>query len=183
MTLSRRRFMAALVAGACAPAANAHTMFNQWVVYRQKHLLIGCHREDLTTYELSLQLAETLGHLLPEAAARPARAPHPERLASLLGTRQLELALLSVETAQGIRAGSGRFAPYGSVPLTTVTTVDSYVLVAHEDFTPHHGWLIAAALDQSGYDLSAPDAGGPFAPHRGVAAFRDGVPMEELLPG
>ena len=118
---------AALAAGACAPAANAHTMFNQWVVYRQKHLLIGCHRKDLTTYELSLQLAETLGHLLPEAAARPARAPHPERLASLLGTRQLELALLSVETAQGIKAGSGRFAPYGTVPLTAVTAVDGYV--------------------------------------------------------
>ncbi len=87
MSLTRRSLLTGLVA--LAPAADAHTLYNQWIVYRRKTLLIGSHRKDMGTYARALQLAEALGHLLPEAAARAARAPHPERLASLLATRQL----------------------------------------------------------------------------------------------
>ena len=179
MSLTRRAFVAALAAGALAPAAQAHTMYRQWIVYRQKHLLIGSHRQDLRTYEFALDLSQTLNHLLPEASARAARAPHPERLASLLGTRQLDLAILSRDTALAIRAGSGTFAPYGQVPLTAIAEEDGYLLAAHADFTPHHGWLIAAALDQGG---TVPGAQG-FALHQGAEAFLAGVPMEDLLPG
>ena len=182
MSLSRRTFLAALAAGACAPAANAHTMYNQWVVYRQKHLLIGCHRKDMTTYELSLEMAEALGHLLPEAASRPARAPHPQRLASLLGTRQLELATLSVETAERIKAGSGPFKPYGAVPLVQIANLGAHILVSHAAFTPHHAWLVASALDQSGYLLASGPETKSFALHDGVSAYLDGVPMEDLVP-
>ncbi|MGA9254417.1 MAG: hypothetical protein WBV71_18465 [Roseobacter sp.] len=183
MKLTRRLFVTALAAAATAPAAGAHTMFNQWVVYRQKHLLIGCHRKDMTTYELALQLSETLAHLLPEASSRPARAPHPQRLASLLGTRQLELAVLAKGTASDIKTASGPFSPYGLVPLQQLAIVDEHVLVAHRDFTPNHAWLLASALDQSGLDLTSPDGEDSLDLHRGVAAYIDGVPMSKLLPG
>lgn len=181
MRLTRRHMLAGLVAGAAAPAANAHTMYNQWIVYRQKNLLIGSHRKDLGTYAAALQLAEVLGHLLPEASARAARAPHPERLASLLGTRQLELAVLSSPDVRDMRAGLGKFAPYGSIPLTLVAQVDAHLLVAHQDFTPHHGWLVASALDQSGI-VPGETAQDPLPSHPGVDAFLDGVPMEDLMP-
>ncbi|MEO9574649.1 MAG: hypothetical protein ABJ263_03860 [Tateyamaria sp.] len=158
-------------------------MFNQWVVYRQKHLLIGCHRKDMLTYELALQLSETLAHLLPEASSRPARAPHPQRLASLLGTRQLELAVLDKGTASDIKTASDPFSPYGMVPLQQLAVMGEHMLVAHRDFTPHHAWLLANALDQSGVDLTSPDGVGSFDLHRGVTAYIDGVAMSELLPG
>lgn len=183
MRLTRRAFFSTLAAGAIAPAASAHTMYNQWVVYRKKHLLIGCHREDMKTYELSLGISETLGHLLPEAKSRPARAPHPQRLASLLGTRQLELAILSVETGQSMKAGSAKFAPYGTIPLQQVAYLEGYILVSHQDFTAHHAWLLASALDQSGVDLTSPAGPDQFDIHSGVAAYLNGVPMDELLPG
>ncbi|MFK7867624.1 MAG: hypothetical protein AB8B58_00135 [Roseobacter sp.] len=181
MRLTRRHMLAGLVAGAVAPAANAHTMYNQWIVYRQKNLLIGSHRKDLGTYSTALQLAEVLEHLLPEASARAARAPHPERLASLLGTRQLELAVLSAAEVGEMRDGTGKFAPYGAIPLTLVAQVDTHLLVAHRDFTPHHGWLVASALDQSGI-VPGETEHVPLPSHAGVDAFLDGVPMENLMP-
>ena len=90
-----------------------HTPYGQWQVYRQKHLLIGCHREDPETYDLAQQVVATLDERLPEAAARPARARTAGRLASLLGTDQLKLAVLSEEDAAAMAVGAGRFAPYG----------------------------------------------------------------------
>ena len=180
MKLTRREVLVALAAGAIAPAAQAHTMFNQWVVYRQKHLLIGSHRKDPETYDLSQELVLTLEHLLPEASARSARAPHPERLASLLGTRQLELAILSVESGTDA-IGDGDFAPYGAIPLTLVTDLKSHLLVAHEDFTRHHAWLVAAALDEVGFGLGSPANQSSLVMHSGVRAFRNGVPLDDLI--
>jgi len=181
MKLTRREVLVALAAGAIAPAAQAHTMFSQWVVYRQKHLLIGSHRKDPVTYDLSQELVLTLEHLLPEASARSARAPRPERLASLLATRQLELAILSVDNAEQMQSGTGDFAPYGAIPLTLVTDLKSHLLVAHEDFTRHHAWLVAAALDEVGFGVGALDGRTDIAPHSGVSAFRQGVPMSDLI--
>jgi len=50
MTPNRRDVLIglALAAASCA-AAGAHTPYGQWVVYRQKHLLIGAHRGDART--------------------------------------------------------------------------------------------------------------------------------------
>lgn len=181
MSMTRRHILAALAAGAFAPAAQAHTMFNQWVVYRKKHLLIGCHRKDPETYDLSKELVLTLDHLLPEASARSARAPHPERLASLLGTRQLELAVLTAEHADQMHAGTGDFAPYDSIPLTQVTDLKSHILVAHQDFTPHHAWLLASAFDEVGFGLGSPANQSSLVMHSGVRAFRNGVPLDDLI--
>ena len=181
MSMTRRSVLAGLAAGAFAPAASAHTLYNQWIVYRRKTLLIGSHRKDLRTYEFALELAETVNHMLPEASARAARAPHPERLASLLATRQMDLAMLAFETASAIRAGDGPFSPYGPVPLTAIAAEDGYLLAAHRDFTPHHGWLIAAALDEGG---STPGTGvSDFDLHEGVAAYLAGMPVDSLKPG
>ena len=84
--IRRRGVLTGLAAGVLAPAAFAHTLYPQWVAYRRKHLLIGCHRKDNRTYELAQQLVGDINHALPKAKARPARTPHPERLASLIGT-------------------------------------------------------------------------------------------------
>ncbi len=177
--MRRRDVIAGLAAGVLAPAADAHTLFNQWVVYRQKHLLIGSHRQDPPSFELAQEIEAILAHLLPEASARAARAPHPERLASLLGTGQMSVAVLDAPALAGIMAGTGRFAPYGAVPLTFVGHRAGHWLAAHQGFPEHHAWLIAAALAEVSFNTDIP-APAPAPRHSGAQAFLDGIAFEDL---
>ena len=173
--MDRRAFLGALAAAGLAPAAQGHTIYNQWVVYRRKHLHIGCHRKDPRTFDLAKSVVAEINHALPEAAARAARAPFPGRLASLLATDQLEIAVLSWSHAAAIRAGEGEFAPYGPVPLSLLAPLDArHVLVVHQAFPVHHGWLVAAALSEVG--MAEPPENAPDW-HAGVAAYRRGDPM------
>ena len=177
---TRRNVLAMLAAGAIAPAADAHTMFNQWVVYRKKHLLIGSHRRDLKTYELALEVVMAMDHLLPEASARAARAPHAERLASLLGTGQLDLAIVTASDAEQMTLGVADFEPYGAIPLTLVANLRSHLFLAHRDFPDHHAWLVTAVLNDIGLGYGSGEPPFDIAFHPGTAAFRDGVPVESL---
>ena len=176
--LTRRAMFAGLAAGCLAPAANAHSLYNQWVVYRKKHLLIGSHREDPVTYDLAQEVASVLEHLVPEAKARAARAPHAERLASLLGTGQMEIAVLAAGDVSGMQDGAGRFAPYGRIPLNLVADLSDRLLVAPETFPAHHAWLVSAAMGEMGYGIDGVQ--GPLALHPGAEAQRRGVPLDGL---
>ena len=178
--LTRRSFATFFVAGVFASATNAHTMFNQWIVYRKKHLLIGSHRQDLVTYDLALDLALNLGHLLPEAKARAARAPHVERLASLLATRQLELAIISRGNAKLMLLGEAQFAPYGAIPLMLIADLRSHLLVAHSEFKSEHAWLLTAALNEAGLGLGTVSTAHDLIPHPGTSAFHQGLPLSAL---
>jgi hypothetical protein len=52
--MNRRQAAGRLVAAAAlVMLLGGHTPYGQWVVYRKKHLVIGCHREDPATYELA----------------------------------------------------------------------------------------------------------------------------------
>lgn len=182
MRLTRRFALGLIAAGALAPAASAHTIYNQWVVYRRKHLHIGCHRQDDATYDLAQEVVWGINHALPEASARAARAPRPERLASLLGTDQLEIAVLAPDHAGAMMGGKGRFAPYGAIPLTLLADFGSHLLVAHRDMPVHHGWLIAAALEQTPFGAPPSAGSGGLPLHAGAAAFVGGVTLETVLP-
>ncbi len=172
--VQRRALLIGLAVLVACPAA-AHTLYPQWVAYRRKHLLVGCHRKDLETYRLAQDLVEEINHALPTAKARVARAPHPERLASLIGTDQMEVAILSRADALEMAAGQGKFAPYGQLPLTRITGVGNHVLVADADLPQRHAWMLAAALP----DLS-PRAQTGLPLHPGAAAQRDGIKLDDL---
>ncbi len=177
---TRRRALglALRLAGGAAAAVllSGHTPYGQWVVYRKKHLLIGCHRADPPTYDLAKQAVALLAEHLPAAKARVARAPDARRLASLLGTDQLEVAILDRERAAAMRAGSGRFAPYGPIALSLLTPLEGRLLVSRADFPQRHAWLVTGAL--AGTDLApaapAEDHGLPW--HPGSRAFLEGQP-------
>lgn len=175
---TRRAILSGIAAGLIAPAAASHTLYGQWVAYRRKHLLIGCHRKDLATYDLALRLVDRINHSLPAAKARAARAPHPQRLASLLGTDQMEVAVLSVADAIEMSEGRGRFAPYGRLPLTRVAEFGPYLLIADADFPARHGWMLAASLDDAGQ--SAEPAADVFDWHHGVSLYRAGISLEQV---
>ena len=71
-----RRFALRLSVGAAAALLlGGHTPYGQWVVYRKKHLLIGCHKEDAETYRLAKSIVAAFETSPPEsfAASMPAR--------------------------------------------------------------------------------------------------------------
>ena len=159
-------------------AAGAHTPYGQWVVYRKKHLLIGAHRADPPTYETAKRVAATLAEHLPKSRSRVARAPHAGRLASLLGTDQLDVAVLSMADAAEMKAGSGQFKPYGQIPLRLLAVIGDQVLVAHQRFPARHAWLVTSTLADEGtarrVDSNFP-ADIPL--HPGSAKFFEGLPQ------
>ncbi len=156
---------------------SAHTPYGQWVVYRKKHLLIGCHRADPVTYDLAKRVIARFENSLPAAKSRVARAPNAGRLASLLSTAQMDVAILSAVDAVAMGRGSGSFEAYGAVELRILMPVDSRVMIARADFPQKHAWLLSRAL--AGSDLvpaleGSRDLGIPW--HPGSLAYLQGQP-------
>lgn len=175
--MPNRRAALGLILAAGAGAAAAHTPYRQWVVYRQRHLVIGSHRGDLRTFELAEAAVAALASALPEASARVARGPRAERMAALLGTGQLSVAVLAADEAAAMAAARPPFADYPPTPLAALAALeDPYALFARPDLPDGHAWLIAEALHWSGL-ARAP---GPLAlaTHPGAAAYwrRDPLP-------
>ena len=176
--MNRRGLLRLTLLAAGVILTGGHTPYGQWVVYRKKHLLIGCHRADPVTYDLAKRVVAVLAEHLPAAKSRVARAPDAARLASLLGTAQMEVATLSHADAAAMLSGTGRFKPYGAIPLRILTPVDSRLLVARAEFPARHAWLVADAL--AGSELAPAsqrpdDTSIPW--HPGSLAFFDGRPQ------
>lgn len=165
--------------------AQSHTPYSQWQVYRQKHLLIGCHRQDLETYKLAQNVVAVLDSHLPAAKARVARAPHPQRLASLLGTDQLQFSILDLPTLFDMIAGRDKFKPYGQLELQVLWRNQRYVLAARAEVPARHGWLVAAALDEGTVSdtVSVSSSDEEETPklnwHNGATIYRRGQPLPE----
>ena len=58
--MNRRALLRAGATAAAAILLGGHTPYGQWVVYRKKHLLIGCHKEDPRTYVLAKEAVALL---------------------------------------------------------------------------------------------------------------------------
>lgn len=173
-----RRTVLAGLAVAAGPwgVAMAHTPYGQWVVYRQKHLLVGAHRGDAETYALAKKVVAALGAELPEAKARVARGPRPQRIASLMQTGQLMLAVLSRQEAQAMIEARPPFEDYRPTPLNALAGLsEDYLLVASPDLPADHAWLVTQALDHA--ELLATHHQGEIALHPGAAAFWAGEPL------
>lgn len=159
--IGRRALIHWLVAGSAFLATSGHTPYRQWAIYRRKHLLILTLKGD-GSYPLGKRLAQSLAEILPDSAARVTRAPHGERVASLLATRQLELALLTPALVEAL-------VETQAIPLTLLGLVEDYWLVAHRDFPANHAYRVVAALDGAGGALSVA--------FRGVSAANSGLAL------
>jgi len=149
--VNRRRFsktLAAAAMAAAAPPLAAHTPYNQWRVYRDKHLLIGCHKDEPATYTLANSLQQTLVQHLPAASARVARAPHAYRIASLMATDQLDTAVVDAALAAQIAGGSGSFETYGKVAIKRLYSFGNLQLVVLANMPDKHARLIYQALSE-----------------------------------
>ena len=147
--MNRRAFLTMAGAFASAPAY-AHTPFSQWVVYRQKHLLIGSHRGDLRTYDLAKAVVAGLEAELPEAQARVARGPRPQRIASLMGTGQLYLAALTMGEAERMARAEAPFEGYRPTPVDALALIEEdYILYAAPEFPQEHALVVTQAMDHA----------------------------------
>ncbi len=174
--LTRRVLARALGGGAAGVLLTGHTPYQQWVVYRQRHLLIGCHRQDSEGYALAKVLEAALADRLPEARARVARAPDAARLASLFNTGQLDFGLLRGTEAATMREGRAQFAAYGPVPLQAMAVIDRHVLYAMPRVdSAHVGALLSALHDHRGAFAFAEPTAEAGPPHAKAADwFADG---------
>lgn len=144
------------------------------------HLLLFTTREDPQSDELGEQLAERLRTLLPESRARVARAPHIDRMASLLVSGQADTAVIAHEHARQLLAGAAPFESYGPIALCALGRNDRYVLACRGDLKPDHAFLIAQALcSGESAPLVYPAAQEELPPHAGALAAASGQPPEQ----
>ncbi len=182
-TMRRRTFLELTLAGAAwalapAPAA-AHTPYRQWAVYRKRHLLILTSKTAVPTFALGKRVAAVLAARLPESQAAVSRAPHTERIASLISSKQMEVAILSPTDAENLLEGRAPFADYGPVALRTIVGLGDYLLICRDDFPALHAYLVAKTLVAGKADLPAPVTagnGGKVPLHPGAEAFFQGRP-------
>ena len=132
--------------GAIALLPLAHTPFPQWKVYRKLHLFIVVNRGDAVAYDLGQAIAHTLADVIPESRALVTRARDSLRLASLISTQQLDVALLS---RSELTAWQNHQSPYDQLQLTQLQElfeVEDYVLISRDDFRSEHAAWIRETL-------------------------------------
>ncbi len=178
--MSRRRFFTLTLSLAGWALLTGHSPYRQWVAYRQAHLLLFTTRDDPGSDELGERLAARLRETLPDTRAQVARAPHVDRVASLLASGQADTAVLAQDLAVALLRGEPPFAEYGPVPLRALGRGGRYLLVCRDDFKPRHAYLVAEALCQGEAPLlSLPDPNYALPPHPGALAVAGGTPPNE----
>ena len=177
----RRKFLQVGLVATASVATAGHTPYRQWQVYRRRHLLIGTSKADAPTYPLGQRVAEVLATHLPESSARVTRGPDPWRLASLLTTGQLEVALLSATDVAALRDGRAPFEAFGPTELSALFAFGDYFLVCRPDFPAHHAYQVVQTLADNtalidgarSIDASA----SPVPVHAGARAYALGEAM------
>ncbi len=177
--MERRAFLGAAGRAALVMSAAAllpgHTPYRQWVVYRKRHLMILASKRDPEGYAKCRGLAERLATAIPESRARPSRAASAERMASLLSTGQMDLAVVDAETARAMTAGAGPSQAYGPIDLQLLQVLEGkHLLVARAAFPAAHAYRVAKALA-----AEDPGPGAPLPLHPGLAAFLSGAPAPD----
>jgi hypothetical protein len=187
----RRELLRMAAAGAAAILFCGHAPYGQWGVYRRRYLLILTSRADPPSFELGKRVAEVLADRLPSSKAQVSRAPNKERIASLISSHQMDVALMRRDDAAALRQGRPPFAEHGPVKLFTIVGIGEFLLVCRDDFAARHAWLIAEAFDKSRDVLpelllprvstsEPPDSRIPL--HPGALVYFTGAPMPGLEP-
>ena len=183
--MNRRAFLKSALIAASVAFASGHAPYRQWKIYRKRYLLILTSRTEAASYPLGKRVAEVLATHLPSSKARVTRAPHTQRVASLISTKQMEVAILSRDDAAALLVGRAPFAEFDPVSLRTIIGLGDYLLICRDDFPALHAYLVAATLSRNRDELPAtvsPGEVGPVDPdatvptHPGARAYFEGRP-------
>jgi hypothetical protein len=165
--VNRRTFVWLLAIGGATCGVMGHSPYRQWQVYRKSRLIIVTSAGEPASYAVGEEVATLLARHLPETRALAARAADSVEIAKLLGSNQLDLAILSADDARDAAEGRGRFAPQGALRLRTLGALGAYVLVGREDFPDAKAQAITRTLAEH---WRAPEAF-PDVARRVVDAF------------
>ncbi len=176
--MNRRQLLLGF-AGLFAAPAFAHSPYRQWAVFRQRFLLVTTTRDDKSSDDLGEEIARILLEQLPASRAQVSRARDWTVLASLLTTKQTELAVMAKERSEALFKGAPPYQDFGPSPLRVIVETDRYRLVCREDFPPHHAYLLSKALMQE-KDLqgfSIPGDASAIPAHPGTITYLRGEPL------
>jgi hypothetical protein len=179
--IGRRKVAKLVIATLTTVILAAHTPYGQWTVYRRRNLFIVASRTDEQALDLARALVEGLARELPESHARITRASDTVRIASLLATGQLDVAVISRDEAASMHAGLGAFKEIGPIPLRLLADLSGHFLVTVESFRERHAFLLVEAIEHLRSSLSltaAPSLPPPIPEHPGATAYRGGKTRE-----
>jgi hypothetical protein len=156
-----------------------HSPYRQWQAYRKSRLIIVTSAADPASYPLGEAIATLLGRHVPETRALAARTGDALEIVKLLGSRQLDLALLTAEDARAAYEGGGRFASEGAVPLRALAVLGSYLLVCRDDFPAAQAQVLTRTLaehwrDDGALPPATSVAAASIPAHAAVSADRAG---------
>ena len=131
---------------------SGHAPWGQHEVYRQMHMLLMCSKNDNGAFEFTKNIANIFDIYLPEAKAKVARARDGERLANLLITNQIPLAIVSNYFLVNLQKSD--LSTYKKLLKTsnTIYTFKKMSLISNNDFPDEHVTYIAEALSKASQD-------------------------------
>jgi len=144
--VNRRTFVRLLGIGGAACGVMGHSPYRQWQAYRKSRFIIVTSAAEPASYSLGEAVATLLARHLPESRALAARAADALEIVKLLGSDQLDLAILTVDDARDASDGRGRFASQGALRLRTLSALGPYVLVSRGDFPDAKAQAITRTL-------------------------------------
>lgn len=144
--MNRREFLQGGMGALALFPVLAHTPFPQWKVYRKLHLFIVVNRQDPMACDLGDAIAQTLATELPESRALVTHARDALRLASLISTQQLDVALVHRSELEAWRQGISPYDQLETVDLKQLFAVGDYVLISRDDFLPDHATVVTQTL-------------------------------------
>ena len=162
--------------------ASAHTPYRFWDVFRKRNMQILTSHDDYIGDETGDVWVATLREKLPLSRAMVSRTQYMTRMASLLKTDQVKIAVLSYQHAQQMFTGKPPFEEYAPLQLDILVDNGKYLLVTLPNLPLYHGYLVTTALMEAADKLQFINPGqGRFgmAVHAGAQAYYRG---EKLSP-
>jgi hypothetical protein len=162
--------------------AMAHTPYRFWDVFRKRNMQILTSHDDYIGDETGDVWVATLREKLPLSRAMVSRTQYMTRMASLLKTDQVKIAVLSYQHAQQMSTGEPPFEEYAPLKLDILVDNGKYLLVTLPNLPLYHGYLVTTALMEAADKLQLinPDQGRfGMAVHAGAQAHYRG---EKLTP-
>ena len=144
--MKRRSLLQAALATASAILLSGHSPYRQWSALKATHWLIGAARDDAEASRLADAASALLAARVPQSQAMHVEADNDREVVQLLRTRQLELAIMSIDAANDALSGNAGSARDSPIPLRTVAPFGPHLLVAFEDYSTDKAARIAAAL-------------------------------------
>ena len=168
-----------------ATLALAHTPYRFWDVFRKRNMQILTSHADYTGDETGDAWVAVLRENLPLSRAMVSRTHDMTRIASLLKTDQVKMAVLSYQHARLMFTGEPPFAEYAPLALEILVDNGKYLMVTRPNLPLYHGYLVTTALMESAANLQLINPGqGRFGMgvHAGALAVYKGEKLEPPEP-